>query len=209
VLEPLMERMSLRMRGLTIVELMIVVAIIAVIVSLAAPSFKRTIEVQRLRGIHDQVITDLQFARSEAGRSGNYISFRMRAAGGGYGGCYIIFSDSSRDLSGPVCDCRLAAGLRCPVGQTVTQEIKTVQLESAYGVRFEVDPMTPRGRIAFDPVTGGTIVRPVDGGPIYVEGLNFTTTMDTGRALRGEVVVTGRPSTCAPAGSTIQVTACN
>lgn len=196
-------------RGLTIIELMIVVAIIAVILSLAAPSFKRTIEMQRLRGIHDQAMTDLQFARSEAVRTGTYVSFRMLPANAAEGGCYIIYSDPN--ITGTLCSCRASDVPRCPSSATTgAAEIKSVQIPRDQEVSFSGISITSgRGRrLIFDPVTGGTFTLPLDGGTRQFGGLTFLTQLDGARALQGGVLVTGRPSTCAPTGSTIPVTAC-
>lgn len=193
-------------RGLTLIELMVVVAVIVVIISLAAPSFKRTIEMQRLRGIHDQAITDLQFARSEAVRTGVPVHFRVRKQSGVNGACYIIFSDRNLGFSAPLCDCYAAPGARCTVAETT--EIKTVQLEPGLGIDFGSITVAQNGRIAFDPVTGGTLIQPVDGGDPRPGGLTFQTTMGVARAVRADVAVTGRPTSCAPPGSTVTVVAC-
>ena len=53
-------------RGFTLVELLIVVAVVAIILVVAAPSFRDMILMQRLRSITAQLVTDLQFARNEA-----------------------------------------------------------------------------------------------------------------------------------------------
>ncbi len=55
-----------RSNGLTLIELMIVLSVLATLIVLTAPSFKRMIDVQRLRSINSALVTDLQFARSEA-----------------------------------------------------------------------------------------------------------------------------------------------
>jgi type IV fimbrial biogenesis protein FimT len=52
--------------GFTLVELLIGFAVMAVLLVLAAPSFTSMIEMQRLRGTHDQLTADMQFMRTEA-----------------------------------------------------------------------------------------------------------------------------------------------
>ena len=55
-----------RLRGFTIVELMIVLIIVAILASMAIPSFQSMIERRRLIGAAESVYSDLQFVRSEA-----------------------------------------------------------------------------------------------------------------------------------------------
>ena len=50
-------------RGLTIIELMVVVVLLGVLVALAAPSMRGLISVQRVRGVNAELVTDLQYAR--------------------------------------------------------------------------------------------------------------------------------------------------
>mgnify|MGYP003435327453 CR=1 FL=1 len=55
-------------RGLTIIELMIVVAVLGVLIALVAPSMRGMISTQRVRGVNAGLVTDLQYARGEAAR---------------------------------------------------------------------------------------------------------------------------------------------
>jgi type IV fimbrial biogenesis protein FimT len=52
--------------GFTMIELMIVVALIAIVLALAAPSFTNTLAKNRAQGVASELGTDLQYARSEA-----------------------------------------------------------------------------------------------------------------------------------------------
>ena len=61
-------------RGFTIVELMVVVAILATLVALAAPSFRPLVERWRVRDASETLQSTIYFARSEAiKRSGSVI----------------------------------------------------------------------------------------------------------------------------------------
>ncbi|MBL0296209.1 MAG: hypothetical protein IPQ21_03190 [Betaproteobacteria bacterium] len=66
-------------RPLTLVELMVVVAVVAIVLTLAAPSFRDFILLQRLKGINAQLVTDLQFARSEAVARGTLMRVQFLA----------------------------------------------------------------------------------------------------------------------------------
>lgn len=56
--------------GFTLIELMVTVAVLAVVVSLAAPSFRSILEAQRMRAAAFDLMGDLTLARSEALKRG-------------------------------------------------------------------------------------------------------------------------------------------
>lgn len=73
-----------RMRGFTLIELMVVVAIIAVGASLAAPSFRETIANYRVRSGAESIVNGLNYARAEAVRRNGTVSFTLNASGSGW-----------------------------------------------------------------------------------------------------------------------------
>jgi prepilin-type N-terminal cleavage/methylation domain-containing protein len=70
------------MRGLTLMELMVTVAILAILVALAVPSFNSFLAKGRLSGAAEALAQDLQLARSESSRLNDAvtISFSSGAA---------------------------------------------------------------------------------------------------------------------------------
>lgn len=60
----------LKVRGFTVVELMIVVAIAAILATVAAPNFAEFMNQQRVRNAATDLVMDLSLARSEAVKRG-------------------------------------------------------------------------------------------------------------------------------------------
>ncbi len=76
--------MSYRNRnsGFTLIELMIVVALIAIVATVAVPSFNRLVESNRLTAATNDLVGVVTFARSEAIRHGKSVTVSPRTEGG-------------------------------------------------------------------------------------------------------------------------------
>ncbi len=189
-----------RSRGLTLIELLVAVAIGATLLLLVAPSFQDYILMQRLRSTHAQLVTDLQFARSEAVARNRYVrlSFRVPTSGST---CYTIYT---ADTNTPRCNCLLGAGSACT---GTAQEIRTVALPPSGGVRLSIPPGQDSA-FAFDHVTGGIVSIPIN--LIWPDPTPFEilTSIDTARTIRTTVGMSGRPTACAPASLSVGVPAC-
>ena len=198
-----------RRRGFTLIELMIVVAVLAVILTLAAPSFRDLILMQRLRGVNAQLVTDLSFARSEAISRGTFVQVRFQKVAGSMS-CYSIASRPD-GLTGNQCNCTALPGARCPVGST---EIRTVQYLVSDSVLLAVPPsplplpVIQRDYYTIDPRTGGIVQPPVDSGIVLPAEFPVEVFIDSARKLRTLVGFSGRIKVCTPAGSTTGAEAC-
>ena len=73
-----------RVRGVTLVELLITVAVLAVGLSLAAPSFNQQVANYRVRSAAESVVNGLNFARGEAIRRNTPVSFTLAGSGAGW-----------------------------------------------------------------------------------------------------------------------------
>jgi len=192
--------------GFTLIELLIVVAIAAVLLALVAPSFTDMIAMQRLRGAHDQLATDVQFARSEAARRGIPVHVRVQSKSAGGPACYILFTDRGTSASPyafttPACDCTQPSGSRCSA--STTAEVKTVILESYTGLNLVTASAFAPDRIGFDPATGMRLLPEMDSDPGPSYEFVVDTQLDSARVMRLAVGGSGRLRVCAPAGSKV------
>jgi type IV fimbrial biogenesis protein FimT len=74
-------------RGFTLIELMVVVAVLAIVATVAVPSFQNVIENNRLATQTNRFVSTISFARSEAVRLGDDVSLTANAGGFGNGWC--------------------------------------------------------------------------------------------------------------------------
>jgi len=203
-----------RAAGLTLIELMVVVAIAVIILGLAAPSFSEYIVTQRLRSIHAQLATDLQLARSEAVARSAYVSVRFQeVTGAGAQTCYVIFTRRDPTVAVPApgtpdtCDCTAAPGSRCNSHPTTTTELRTVTIPSELKVRVQ-KTAGPTDTITFDARTGMFIFPGADDVDTASIQYEVETSADASRVLRAAVNPSGRAKSCTPAGSKLGGTPC-
>lgn len=183
--------------GFTLIELLIVVAVVAVVLTLAAPSFSSFILMQRLKSINAQVVTDLQYARSEAVSRGIPVHMKFRLAGGSVQtSCYILYT--STITPAPPCNCAAAEGSRCT--NAATAELRTVQVQASLGVFIAIDP---GDNFSFDPRTGGMVYGTYDYIGPPPEEYRIDVYADSARKLRDVLGPSGRVKVCRPSGSTI------
>ena len=79
-------------KGFTAIELMVTVAVLAILAGIAAPSFNPIIERWRVRQISEELQSTLYFARSEAIKRGGNVTI-LRSDDGG--GCTAVGTDTS------------------------------------------------------------------------------------------------------------------
>ena len=208
LLEPMMKRARSTGHGFTLIELMVVVALIGIILTLVAPSFRDMILMQRLRGINAQVVSDVAYARSEAISRGTFVQVRFQSTTGSNGmSCYIIYSrlDSNEF---PQCDCTAAAGARCTNAGTV--EVRTAQMPISQSV-LVTPPAIPANSQTFytiDPRTGGLLLAPTDFLYIPTDEFPIEVFIDANRKFVDSVGRSGRVKVCTPAGSTVGGESC-
>jgi type IV fimbrial biogenesis protein FimT len=174
--------------GFTLVELMVVVALMAVLLALVAPSVRQLLAAQRVQSINAELVTNLQFARSEAVRRNTNVLVEF--ASGTNTTCYVVY------LPGVVgrCNCLRPPGAACSGNFT---EIKTVQVPKRLSVELAASSGVAR-IVTFQQVTGTSLP-----GAFQIDVASSVS-----GALRTTVNITGRPAVCSPDGSVRGVPQC-
>ncbi len=187
--------------GFTIIEVLVVVAILGLLTLVAAPSFKRFIDVQRLRSVNAALITDIQFARSEAASRNSKVVLKFDRTGSAVT-CYVVLTGDHS-----LCDCNRQPGVNVCSGNS-QREIRTVQVPRDTTIELGVPTSQSVRIVRFDPATGGIDVATSDffvppTRPFLIEVNNpsiggFVTSIES----------TGRPSSCSPSGQVSGVPSC-
>ncbi len=204
-------RSSRQAAGLTLIELMVVVAIAVIILGLAAPSFSEYIITQRLRSVHEQVATDLQFARSEAVARSAFVGVRFQEVTGAGGfTCYVIFTrpDPTTSPTPDTCNCTAGPGSACSASPTTTTELRTVTIPSELKVGVGVPSGQTKDTVTFEPRSAGIKIANSDFSLTTTPTFEIDSTAHNNRNLRAIVLPSGRPKLCTPAGSTMGGPAC-
>lgn len=202
MLPPLNKTVRLRARrGFTIIELMIVVAVVATLIALTAPSFKRMIDTQRLRSVNAALVTDLQFARAEAASRNQRVWVRFNNTGAALT-CYVILTGDAT-----ACDCRNTPGDNvCSASSAI--EIRTVQVQRSLGVTVGVPSTQTLTTIGFDPATGRLWAVPIDLPVVATAPFRIEVKNTSIGGFIDELELTGRPTVCSPSGQMTGVPAC-
>lgn len=104
------KQQRLSVRGLTLIELMVTIAILAILLSVAVPSFQAMIASSRLTSASNDLLVTLAQARSNAIRVGNRVTVCMSSDGatcttsGGWEQGWITFIDTTRSGTDAVVD---------------------------------------------------------------------------------------------------------
>lgn len=172
-----------RAHGFTLVELMVVVAIAAVLLTLVAPSFSNYFARKRLEGVFTEFATDIQYARTEAVQRNVPVRITFGS------GCYAIHTVGSTATS-----CTQAGGVTLGTGAA---QIKTVQLDTGSALSFS--PRNSLTFIQFDSIRG---MATFDGSVTTVGSVNVTSSAGSWQ-LRASITPVGRAQTCSPNGSVV------
>lgn len=157
------------MAGFTLIEALVVIAIIGILAALGVPSFQDMLERNRLKQVVESLKSDMQLARTRAiKQSQNIIVSRTTGNAGSW--CYGLSATT------PSCDCKQAT-----VTSTDDCEIKSIS-GSNYGA---VNMVSNSGNSTFD----------FRRGTIGANGVTFSTNKYGTRVVFSDV---GRVRICSP-----------
>lgn len=163
-------------RGVTMVESLICLAVVAVTLGTVVPGFDSTLERRRVEGAAAQLETDLQLTRSLAVAQNRTVRFEF--VSDAHGSCYVVHNGSAGD-----CTCA-PQGAACAAGITA-HRVAHFAADSGVAVAANVRSMV------FEPTRG--TVTPT--GTVRVEGQRA--------AVHQVVNIMGRIRSCTPDSKTM------
>ena len=128
-------------RGFTLIELMVTIAVVAILTTVAVPGFRDLIRNNRVTTQTNEVVSALNFARTEAIKRGRSVTVRLQPVGDGW----------SATVSTADADLRFVD--RRDSGVAIVDEVLDIGFRPS-GVAFR--PGVPDGIVALD-------VQPKDG----------------------------------------------
>jgi prepilin-type N-terminal cleavage/methylation domain-containing protein len=120
--------------GVTLVELIVVLAILSVLLAVALPSAREFIARKRLEGVAQELVTDLRLLKSYQiqNRPGNGTSISFSSSSNKV--CYMLYMRGNGTF--PHCDCGLAADRVCGEASATGKPIaiRQVDIPSTAGI---------------------------------------------------------------------------
>lgn len=116
-------------QGLTMVELMITLAIGAILLALAIPQMRELIARKRVAGTAAELASDIKFARAMVLQQNRAVWVKFGSTGDF--SCYVLFLDSS---SGGECDCTRTSTPMCGSGILAPIPIRSVFIQRNTGI---------------------------------------------------------------------------
>lgn len=138
---------EMKQKGVTLIELAVTIAVLAILVTLAAPSFSEFRERQALRGVADNIVATIGLAKEAAVKSDRWVRVDFKPLGADAVCVGAMIVDTADAATG--CDCALAA-TTCTVAlfPELAEGLKQVQLSpdsikfGVAGTGFVIDPKT-------------------------------------------------------------------
>ena len=180
--------------GLTLIEVMIALGILGVIAALALPSFEAFRDRERVKGVANNLVADMQFARSEAVQRSRRVTVSFTTGTHWCYGIHLVEDAGSAD-----CNCTPSANSSnsCSIKVVRGSDVPGVLMSSASfgagGAWYAIDPR--RGQI-------------LDSTGAAAQGV-VRLTGSSGVQLEAALNAVGRVRLCSPDGKTGGFPACS
>lgn len=187
-----LHRKSTNIKGFSLIELMVLVALVGIFVTMALPGFSDSLARKRIESLGDNTNYFLKLARSEAAKKNRAILVHIKK-NSDYSWCLgMSGDDDNADGSSDACDCSSANS--CTV-----DDIEKVISSSDYpDISFDTTTFLD-DEITIEPYRGRA-----NGGQ-----LNFSTTIDGEKTdLRLLRSTMGRVIVCSPSGNSLRFSKC-
>lgn len=172
-------------RGLTLIEAMMVLAVVSIAIGSALPGLSSLRQRADLGGAAAQVETDVQFARSQAVASNRTVQLTLRESVDGT--CYMVHTGPAADC---ICSGRAAGYASCTGDAELLRAV-------SFNAQGPVQVRSASKSLTFDPFKG--TVTPT--ATLRVEGKD-------GRAIHQVINLLGRVRSCSPNGRVVDERAC-
>lgn len=177
-------------RGLTMIELMVGIAIVAILLALAVPSLRLFMMQQRLKATASELLADIQAARSTAlGQVDDLVTVTFGANPST--SCYAVVSHLPPFTN---CNCLNPANSVCSNPLAKYPAMRRVSITSSTGIAFAAT-----GDLFFQAGNGLIFAF----APNLPSGQSITVTANPGGQLMVTVNAAGVPRICVPAGSSV------
>ena len=165
--------LSKRSRGITLLELMVTIAVLGIIASIAVPNLQQTIRANRVTSQHNELISLLHLARSQAIRLNSDVDLQLATqTNGGWTG-RIWIDECVEEEGKPECpseippECPSQKGfVRCSsnTGTTLSSQVETFPLTLKFNSRGYLSGSSFTERtieLQHSPCVGSRLVREI------------------------------------------------
>lgn len=172
-------------KGFTVIELLIAVAVLAIVMSLALPSYRAILEKRQVTSGAEQVMAFLSSAQMEAVKRNQFVAVNYQPNGGDW--CFGMTAGDDEDVT---CDCRDGSCLLDGAERTIFSSVLTKpEVLDLNGIDFG-NADSDKQTILFDPVRGMTVLA-------ESASVQLISPDQESWALNVEMVPTGRVKICA------------
>lgn len=126
-------------RGMTLVEALVVLAVLGVLLAIAVPAFQDMLHRQRVQSVATELASDMSLLKATSAQVRHrqllaILRFDLTPAKN----CYAVIIQTN--LEEVQCDCSKPPGSICKSNDRIDTEVKAVKLADSNGIRFVASP---------------------------------------------------------------------